>query len=90
MEMKNQHTFCEELNQENSTVQVENFYYGMVLGLLQSRSNLLIQSNTELGESYSDISICTPYKVCVVIDLKYMDDGNLEKGCANTLLWIKT
>lgn len=68
----------------------ENFYHGMVLGLLQSRSDWLIQSNTELGEGYSDISICTPDKVGVVIELKYTDDGNLEKGCADALLQIKT
>lgn len=67
----------------------DDFYHGMVLGLLQSRSDWLIQSNTELGEGYSDISICTPDKVGVVIELKYMDDGNLEKGCADALLQIK-
>ena len=37
--------------------QKENFYHGMLLGLLQSQGNWLIQSNAELGEGYSDISI---------------------------------
>ncbi len=68
----------------------ENFYHGMVLGLLQSRSDWLIQSNAELGEGYSDISICTPDKVGVVIEVKYVDDGSLEKGCADALSQIES
>lgn len=63
----------------------ENFYHGMVLGLLQSREDWLIQSNAELGQGYSDISVCTPDKVGIVIELKYADDGNLEKACADAL-----
>ena len=34
----------------------ENFYHGMVLGLLQSQDSWLLQSNAENGEGYSDIS----------------------------------
>lgn len=67
----------------------ENFYHGMVLGLLQSRVDWLIQSNAELGEGYSDISICMPDRTGIVIELKYADDGNLEKGCAEALLQIE-
>lgn len=61
----------------------------MVLGLLQSRSDWLIQSNAELGEGYSDISICTPDKIGIVIEIKYVEDGNLEKGCADALAQIE-
>ena len=68
----------------------ENFYHGMVLGLLQSQSDWLIQSNAELGEGYSDISICIPGKIGVVIELKYVEDGNLEKGCDDALAQIET
>lgn len=68
----------------------ENFYHGMVLGLLQSQSDWLIQSNAELGEGYSDISICIPGKIGVVIELKYVKDGNLEKGCDDALAQIET
>ncbi|MDO5426010.1 MAG: PD-(D/E)XK nuclease domain-containing protein [Eubacteriales bacterium] len=67
----------------------ENFYHGMLLGLLQSQGNWLIQSNAELGEGYSDISIYTPEKIGIVIELKYAEDGNLEKGCANALEQIE-
>lgn len=63
----------------------ENFYHGMVLGLLQSRSDWLTRSNAELGQGYSDIVICTPDKTGIIIELKYAEDGNLEKGCAEAL-----
>lgn len=68
----------------------ENFYHGMLLGLLQSRSDWLTKSNVELGEGYSDILICTPDKTGIVIELKYADDGDLEKGCADALAQIES
>lgn len=64
-------------------------YHGMVLGLLQSRSDWLIRSNAELGNGYSDIVICTPDRIGIVIELKYADDGNLGKGCAEALKQIE-
>lgn len=56
----------------------ENFYHGMLLGLLQNQDSWLVKSNAETGEGYSDISIQTPDRVGIVIKLKYADDGNLE------------
>ena len=67
----------------------ENFYHGMLLGLLQSQGNWLVQSNAELGEGYSDISICTSEKIGIIIELKYAEDGNLEKGCEEALKQIE-
>ena len=54
----------------------ENFYHGMLLGLLQSQDSWLVQSNAETGEGYSDISIRTPEEIGIIIELKYADDGN--------------
>ena len=67
----------------------ENFYHGMLLGLLQSQDSWLVKSNAETGEGYSDISIQTPERVGIVIELKYADDGNLEKACAEALRQIE-
>lgn len=67
----------------------ENFYYGMVLGLLRSQGNWLIRSNAETGEGYSDISISTPARTGIVIELKYADDGKLEAACAEALRQIE-
>ena len=67
----------------------ENFYHGMLLGLLQSQDSWLVKSNAETGEGYSDISIQTPERLGIVIELKYADDGNLEKGCREALKQIE-
>lgn len=67
----------------------ENFYHGMILGLLRSQENWLIQSNAETGEGYSDISIYTPEHIGIIIELKYAHDGNLEKACAKALQQIR-
>lgn len=67
----------------------ENFYHGMVLGLLRSQGNWLIQSNAETGEGYSDISVSTPARTGIVIELKYANDGDLEAACAKALKQIE-
>ena len=67
----------------------ENFYHGMLLGLLQNQDSWLVKSNAETDEGYSDISIQTPERVGIVIELKYADDGNLEKACGEALKQIE-
>ena len=67
----------------------ENFYHGMLLGLLRSQGSWLVKSNAETGEGYSDISIQTPERVGMIIELKYADDGNLEAACAEALNQIE-
>ena len=63
----------------------ENFYHGMVLGLLRSQGSWLVKSNAETGEGYSDISIQTPDRIGIVIELKYADNRNLETACKEAL-----
>ena len=67
----------------------ENFYHGMLLGLLQSQESWSIRSNAETGLGYSDISIATPERLGIIIELKYAEDGNLEKSCAEALAQIE-
>ena len=67
----------------------ENFYHGMLLGLLQSQDSWLVKSNAETGEGYSDISIQTPERIGIIIELKYADDGNLDVACAKALKQIE-
>ncbi len=67
----------------------ENFYHGMLLGLLRSQGNWLIQSNAETGEGYSDISVCTQERTGIVIELKYADNGNLKAACVEALKQIE-
>ena len=67
----------------------ENFYHGMLLGLLRSQGSWLVKSNAETGEGYSDISIQTPKRIGMVIEIKYADDGNLELACKKALEQIE-
>ena len=67
----------------------ENFYHGMLLGLLQNQDSWLVKSNAETGEGYSDISVQTPERTGIVIELKYADDGDLEKACREALKQIE-
>ena len=67
----------------------ENFYHGMLLGLLQNQDSWLVKSNAETGEGYSDISVQTPERIGIVIELKYADDGDLEKACREALKQIE-
>lgn len=68
----------------------ENFYHGMLLGLLSYKENWLIKSNTESGEGYSDILIEIPESLTgIVIEIKYSDNDNLDISCQNAILQIE-
>lgn len=67
----------------------ENFYHGMLLGLLQYESNWDIASNVESGDGYRDILLWTEQGVGVVIEIKYAEHGNLEKSCQDALKQIE-
>lgn len=68
----------------------ENFYHGILLGLLSHREDWIIISNAESGEGFSDILIESEGSgTGIVIEIKYPDDGNLEVGCQNALAQIE-
>ena len=67
----------------------ENFYHGMLLGLLRSQDSWLVRSNAETGEGCSDISIQTPERLGIVVELKYANDGKLETACGEALKQIE-
>lgn len=66
----------------------ENFYQGMLLGLLRSQGDWSIKSNAETGLGYSDISVSTPGRIGIVIEIKYAHDGNLEHACEDAMRQI--
>lgn len=69
--------------------QRENFYHGVLLGLLSHREDWDLDSNAESGEGYSDIQIeIADEEIGIVIEVKYADDGNLENGCREALAQI--
>jgi hypothetical protein len=64
----------------------ENFYHGILLGLLSHKENWLVMSNPESGEGYSDILVEVPEsRTGVVIELKYDEADNLEAACTEAL-----
>ena len=68
----------------------ENFYHGILLGLLSHREDWLVDSNPESGDGYSDILVeLYEERIGIVIEVKYSDGCSLETGCRNALKQIK-
>lgn len=68
----------------------ENFYHGILLGLLGFKENWSISSNRESGMGYSDILIeIEDEDMGIVIEIKYPDKGDLETECREALDQIK-
>jgi hypothetical protein len=67
----------------------ENFYHGLLLGILQYEDEWIIKSNAETGLGYGDIIIKTPEKIGIVIELKYAEDNTLDKHCKEALAQIE-
>jgi hypothetical protein len=68
----------------------ENFYHGILLGLLSHEENWLVLSNAESGEGYSDILVEVPEsRTGVVIELKYAEGNKLEESCEAALAQIE-
>lgn len=69
----------------------ENFYHGILLGLVSFRDSWDVSSNRESGEGYSDILIENHDKgIGIIIEVKYPDDKDLEAGCKAALDQIET
>lgn len=68
----------------------ENFYHGVLLGILGIKENWIVRSNRESGEGYSDILIETDDTAMgIVIEMKYAEDGNLQKAAEKALKQIE-
>lgn len=68
----------------------ENFYHGVLLGLLSYREDWAIFSNVESEDGFSDILIESgDGELGIVIEVKYPDGGDLEKGCQEALEQIE-
>jgi hypothetical protein len=68
----------------------ENFYHGILLGLLKHKENWLVLSNVESGEGYADILIEVPEsRTGIVVEMKYAEAGKLDAGCEKALAQIE-
>lgn len=60
----------------------ENFYHGILLGILGVKEDWGVFSNRETGDGYSDIMIETEdSEMGIIIEIKYAGDGNLLNAC---------
>ena len=68
----------------------ENFYHGILLGLLGYKASWLIKSNTESSTGYSDILVEVPKnRTGIVIELKYAENGDMDAACDGALKQIE-
>ena len=68
----------------------ENFYHGILLGLLSHRRDQVLKSSAQTGDGYSDILVKIPsLSMGIVIELKYSESRNLEAACQKALEQIE-
>ncbi len=67
----------------------ENFYHGILLGILSYKEDWIVRSNRESGDGFSDILITIDgTDTGMVIEVKYAKDGSEEKECRDALKQI--
>lgn len=68
----------------------ENFYHGILQGLLRYKENWLIKSNAESGEGYSDILIEIPEsRTGIIIEIKYAEGAAFDLSCHKAVEQIR-
>lgn len=68
----------------------ENFYHGMLLGLLRAEGSWSVTSNAESGTGYTDIRLEVPVlKVGCVIEVKYAENGKYDQTCREAMKQIE-
>ena len=68
----------------------ENFYHGLLLGLLQVEESWIVKSNAESGIGYTDIQIEIPSgKTGCVIEVKYAEEGRFDAACKEAMRQIE-
>lgn len=63
----------------------ENFYHGIMLGILGYKSGWYVRSNKETGNGYSDIFIKDEENTGIILEIKYAENGKYESACKNAL-----
>ena len=68
----------------------ENFYHGILLGILGVKEGWGVFSNQETGEGYSDILIETENsEMAILIEVKYANDETLDQACERALKQVE-
>ena len=67
----------------------ENFYHGVLVGILGVKDRWGISSNREMGEGYADILVEPDTgDMGIIIEVKYAHDGDLDAACKEALKQI--
>ena len=68
----------------------ENFYQGILLGILSYKSDWIVRSNRESGDGFSDITIrISNSGTGIVIEVKYAEAGHEEEMVQKALRQIQ-
>lgn len=68
----------------------ENFYHGILHGILGNIDGWDVRSNAESGEGYSDINVEIPdKKIGIVIEIKYAENASFDDACQEALKQIE-
>lgn len=64
----------------------ENFYHGILIGILGYEDSWGVSSNKESGDGYSNIVIeSDDGEMGIILELKYAQDGDLDAACEDAL-----
>lgn len=68
----------------------ENFYHGMLLGLLKGDGRFSVQSNAESGSGYLDIEVLDyTKKTGCAIEVNYAEGGAFYAACSEAMQQIE-
>ena len=68
----------------------ENFYHGIMLGILGFKTDWYVKSNRESGNGFGDIIIKIEDKgIGMIIELKYAEDAKLSAECESAMKQIE-
>ena len=69
----------------------ENFYHGILLGILSYKAGWIVNSNKEAGDGFSDIIVrVDDDDVGMIIEVKYAEADKMEAECDKALQQIET
>ncbi|MCC8082479.1 MAG: ATP-binding protein [Lachnospiraceae bacterium] len=64
----------------------ENFFHGILLGILGFKSDWSVESNRESGTGYFDISVeIEDEEIGIIIEVKYAENGDFDAACKEAL-----
>ena len=70
--------------------QKENFYHGILLGILGFKEDWYVKSNRESGDGYSDLVVrIEREEIGIIIEVKYAEKGNFEAACREAMEQIE-